>query len=162
MRGLEKGKALSKVWAICDQKCKPSQHPILGHYWPASETRFGGRSVFTTFQGNFQRVCFRYSKTCLKRPLKSWFSRPIIAYNADQKYCRMLQESILQYFCFSLSYLLFLRPLFCLFLIGRLRQVLLYTNVSSAHFPPFTTNVICFLICLCTCTLIAYIAKDSH
>ena len=46
--------------------------------------------------------------------------------NAGQKYCRMLQESILQYFRPSLSYNLSLRPLFCLFLSDRLRQVLLY------------------------------------
>ena len=46
--------------------------------------------------------------------------------NAGQKYCRMLQESILQYFCPSLSYRLSLRPLFCLFLSGCLRQVVLY------------------------------------
>ena len=69
-----------------------------------------------------------YSKTCLKQPLK----RPIIGFqdrlslNAGQKYCRMLQESILQYFRPSLSYNLSLRPLFCLFLSGHLRQVLLY------------------------------------
>ena len=35
--------------------------------------------------------------------------------NAGQTYCRMLQESILQYFQPSLSYHLPLRPLFCLF-----------------------------------------------
>ena len=38
----------------------------------------------------------------------------------------MLQESILQYLRPSLSYHLPLRSLFCLFLSGRLRQVLLY------------------------------------
>ena len=43
----------------------------------------------------------------------------------------MLQESILQYFRPSLSYHLFLRPLFCLFLSGRLRQVLLYFHTYS-------------------------------
>ena len=37
----------------------------------------------------------------------------------------MLQESILQYFRPSISYHLSLRPLFSLFLSGRLRQVLL-------------------------------------
>ena len=42
-------------------------------------------------------------------------------------YCRMLQESILQYVRPSLSYHLPLRPLFCIFLSGRLRQVLLYS-----------------------------------
>ena len=72
-----------------------------------------------------------YSKTCLKRTLKK---RPIIGFqdrsslNAGQKYCRMLSWSILQYFRPSLSYRLSLRPLFCLFLSGCLRQVLLYSK----------------------------------
>ena len=48
-----------------------------------------------------------------------------LSLNAGQKYCRMLQECILQYFRPSFSYHLSLRPLFCLFLSGRLRQVLL-------------------------------------
>ena len=55
----------------------------------------------------------------------------------------MLQESILQYFRPSLSYDLSLRPLFCLFLSSRLRQVLLYlvsikrsTSVLSGEFEP--------------------------
>ena len=69
---------------------------------------------------------------------KFWFTvkRPLIkktkigfqdqlSLNAGQKYCRMLQESILQYFRPSLSYYLSLRPLFCLFLSDCLRQVLL-------------------------------------
>ena len=46
-----------------------------------------------------------------------------LSLNAGQKYCRMLQGSILQYFQPALSYHLSLRPLFCLFLSGRLRQV---------------------------------------
>ena len=46
--------------------------------------------------------------------------------NAGHKYCRMLQKSILQYFQPSLSYHLSLRPLFCLFLSGCIRQILLY------------------------------------
>ena len=41
-----------------------------------------------------------------------------LSLNAGQKYCRMLQESILQYFRPSLSYHLSLRSLFCLFLSG--------------------------------------------
>ena len=41
-----------------------------------------------------------------------------LSLNAGQKYCRMLQ-----YFWPSLSYHLSLRPLFCLFLSGHLRQV---------------------------------------
>ena len=50
-----------------------------------------------------------------------------LSLNDGQKYCRMLQESILQYFRPSLSYFLSLRLLFCQFLSGRLRQVLLYS-----------------------------------
>ena len=69
------------------------------------------------------------SKTCLTRPLKKKTNigfQDRFSLNADRKYCRMLQESILQNFRPSLNYLLSLRLLFCLFLSGRLRQVLLY------------------------------------
>ena len=52
----------------------------------------------------------------------------LLMLNAGQKYCRMLQESILQYFQPSLSYHLSSRPLFCLFLSGSYRQVLLYSQ----------------------------------
>ena len=48
-----------------------------------------------------------------------------LSLNAGQKYCRMLQESILQYFQPALNYHLSLRPLFCLFLIGRSGQAVL-------------------------------------
>ena len=67
-----------------------------------------------------------YSKTCLKQPLKR---RPKTGFqdqlspNAHQKYYRMLQESILQYFWPALSYDLSLRPFIFLFLSGHLRQV---------------------------------------
>ena len=73
-----------------------------------------------------------YSKTCLKRPLqkkKTLGFQDHFSLNAGQKYCRMLKESILQYFRPSLSYNLSSRPLFCLFLSGRLRQVLLYVQL---------------------------------
>ena len=49
-----------------------------------------------------------------------------LSLNAGQKYCRMLQESILQYFRPSLSYHLSLRHLIHLFLSCCLRQVLMY------------------------------------
>ena len=52
-----------------------------------------------------------------------------LSLNAGQMYCRMLQESILQYFRPSLSYHSSLIPLLCLFLSGRLRQVLLYLDM---------------------------------
>ena len=44
---------------------------------------------------------------------------------------KSIAECILQYFWPALSYHLPLRTLFCLFLSGRLRQVLLYTYISS-------------------------------
>ena len=44
------------------------------------------------------------------------------------------KESILQYFQSSLSYHLSLRSLFCLFLSGRLRQVLLYLYLFQGNF----------------------------
>ena len=65
-----------------------------------------------------------HSKRRPKIGFQDWLSL-----NAGQKYCRMLQESILQYFWPSLSYHLSLRPLFCLLLSGRLRQVLLYFGI---------------------------------
>ena len=50
------------------------------------------------FNGKMEMMLINYSKTCLKRPLKkktqNCFSRPILSLNACQKYCRMLQESI--------------------------------------------------------------------
>ena len=75
-----------------------------------------------------------YSKTCLKQPLSK---RPKIDFqdqlslNAGQKYCRI--GSILQYFQPSSSYHLSLGTLFCLFLSGPLRQVLLYTVFTYSH-----------------------------
>ena len=42
-----------------------------------------------------------------------------LSLNAGQKYCRMLQESILQYFRPSLSYRLSVRSLFCVAAQGR-------------------------------------------
>ena len=64
---------------------------------------------------------------CLKRPLmnrsKIDFQDRLLL-NAGQKYCRMLQESILQNFRPTLSYHMSLKPLFCLFWSGLLRQVL--------------------------------------
>ena len=49
--------------------------------------------------------------------------------------------SILQYFRPSLSYHLLLRCLFCLFLSGRLRQVLLYTKFLISHSLPFADAI---------------------
>ena len=72
-------------------------------------------------------VFFLYSKTCLKR------------LNAGQKYCRMLQGEHSLILSTSLSYHLSLRPLFCLFLSNRLRQVLLYLNIE---FLFYFSNVI--------------------
>ena len=69
-----------------------------------------------------------YTVKPLKRPLKKKTKigfKDRLSLNAGQKYCRMLQESILQYFQPSLSYHLLLRPLFSLFLSGLFRQVLL-------------------------------------
>ena len=54
----------------------------------------------------------------------------------------MLPESILQCFRPSLSYHLSLRPLFFLFLSGRLKQVLLYFDgISPARCSPFWSRV---------------------
>ena len=73
-----------------------------------------------------------YSKTCLKRPLKKKKTKNRISTWVIAKYrSKVLQNaprgSILQNFQPAFSYHLSLRPLFCLFLSGCLRQVLLYT-----------------------------------
>ena len=73
-------------------------------------------------------------KTCIKRPLKKKTEigfQNRLWLNGGQKDCRMLQKSILQYVRPALSYHLSLRLLFCLFLSGRLRQVLLYLKISE-------------------------------
>ena len=66
--------------------------------------------------------------TCLKRPLKK---KTKMGFKTDYRLMQVKsiaeysKGSILQYFRPSLSYHLLLRPLFYLFLSGRLRQVLL-------------------------------------
>ena len=66
--------------------------------------------------GEEERTVFiltrNYSKTCLKQPLKKKTKigfQDRLSLNAGQKYYRMLQESILQYFRPSLSCHLSLR-----------------------------------------------------
>ena len=70
------------------------------------------------FTDTFNKPPSSFNNACTVKPVLSGHSK------------RMLQESILQYFRPSLRYHLSLRPLFCLFLSGQLRQVLLY-NVAS-------------------------------
>ena len=81
----------------------------------------GSTLVTSRYANTVKPVLSGHSK---KRPKFGFQDR--LSLNAGQKYCRMLKESILQYFRPSLSYHLSLRPLFCLCLTGRLRQVLLY------------------------------------
>ena len=53
------------------------------------------------FMGYDRHFSILYSKTCLKLPLKMKTKivfQDRLSLNAGQKYCRMLQESILQYF----------------------------------------------------------------
>ena len=90
----------------------------------------GGEFIMDNVKRFFKNAWNRYvySKTCLKQPLKKNTKigfQDQLSLKAGQKYCRMLSWSILQYFQPSLSYHLSLRPLFCLFLSGCLRQVLL-------------------------------------
>ena len=80
----------------------------------------------------------KYGKTCLKKPLKKKTKvgfQDRFSLNEGQKYCRMLQGSILQYFRPSFSYHLSLRPLFCLILSGHLRQGLLYVTGFQLYKP---------------------------
>ena len=83
----------------------------------------------TCNQNNKIAICTPiYSKTCVKQPLSKWQKigfQDQLSLNAGQKYCRMLQGEILQYFRPLLSYHLTLRSLFCLFLNGSFTPVLL-------------------------------------
>ena len=79
--------------------------------------------TYPTKTSNVKLVFSGHSK---RRPEIGFQDR--LSLNAGRKYCRMLQESILQYFLPLLSYHLSLRPLFCVFLSDRLRRVLLYTH----------------------------------
>ena len=79
----------------------------------------------STIQYTVKPVLSGHSK---RRPKIGFQDRLLL--NVGQKYCRMLQESILQYFQPSLSYHLSLRTLFSLCLSGRLRQILLYLKQS--------------------------------
>ena len=78
----------------------------------------------------------RYLSHTVKPVLSGhWKKRPKIGFqlslNAGQKYCRMLHESILQYFQPSLSYHLSLRPLSYLILSGHLRHLNVHSQLSS-------------------------------
>ena len=83
---------------------------------------------------------YYYSKTCLKRPLKHntkiFFQYPL-SLDAGQKYCiaEYSKGCILQYVRPSLIYNFPIRPLFCLFLSGRSRQVILYINGFREKLP---------------------------
>ena len=61
----------------------------------------------------------QYSKSCLSRRLKKKTKIGIQDRLSLVKHCRMLLESILQYFLPSLSYHLSLRPLFCVAVLDR-------------------------------------------
>ena len=61
---------------------------------------------------------------------ENWFSRPIYRLMQVKSNAECSKGSILQYFRPSLSYHLSLRPLFCLFLSGRFKQVSIYCTIN--------------------------------
>ena len=84
-----------------------------------------------------------YSKTSVKLPLSR---RPKMVFKTDYRLMRIksiaacTKRSIMQYVRPSLSYQLSLRDLFCLFLSGRLTQVLLYMDFLTS--PVLSCNFI--------------------
>ena len=86
-----------------------------------------------------------YSKTCLKGPL-SKNKKVIFKTNYRLMQVKSLQNAPMGAFCNtfypSLSYHLSLRSLFCLFLSGCLRQVLLYCFCSDRSAPVGGTDII--------------------
>ena len=97
-----------------------------------------GACLLHILQGTIRRrlwpkvcKCWIYSKTCLKWPLKK---NTKLVFNNNYRFMQVKsiaecsKGSILHYFWPSLIYHLSLRPLFCLFLSGCLRKVLLYSQ----------------------------------
>ena len=87
-------------------ECSPWS--ILQYFRPALSYHLSFRLLFCLFVSSRQ-VLLQYedSETCLKRPLQRRQNigfQDRLSLNVGQKYCRMLQESILQYFGPSLSY----------------------------------------------------------
>ena len=77
----------------------------------------------------------------------------------------MLQRSILQYFPPSLSYHLSLRPLFYLFLSGRLRQDLLYSVLTgNQKFTSCKQSIMyqCVLIEACVLNRLNTVYMNRH
>ena len=57
--------------------------------------------IYKTYRQSVPQIWLTYSKTCLKRPLKKKTNigfQDRLSLNAGQKYCRMLQKSMLEYF----------------------------------------------------------------
>ena len=85
-----------------------------------------------------------YNKTCLKRPLKM---KTKLVFKIDyrlmqvERVAECSKGSILQYFRPSISYNLSLISLFCLFLSGHLRQVLLYITSYTFYTRKCPLNV---------------------
>ena len=72
-----------------------------------------------------------YSETCLKKEDQKLVFKTEYRLMQVKSIADCSKGSIMQYFRPSLSYHLSLRSLFCLFLSGRLRQVLLYNGLRK-------------------------------
>ena len=113
-------------------------------YRQSYQTDYGQTTVYNPASGTYYQTAGGaqvYSKTCLKWPLKR---RPKMVFKANYRlmHVKSIAGSILQYFRPSLSYHLSLISLFCLFLSGRLRQVLLYFSTAYIH----NSNLLAFKI----------------
>ena len=103
----------------------PMEQKLVGHFlkwWAqAYQTKhswhLGSILYLHTDTDTCMHICILTSDYTVKPVLRE----DQLSLNAGQKYCRMLQS-----FRPSLSYHLLLRSLFCLFLSGCLRHVLLY------------------------------------
>ena len=74
-------------------------------------------------------IMLRYSKTCLKQPLKKRTKigfQDRLSLNAGQNYCRMFQLEQSAIFLTYIKLSFVFKIFFCLFLSGRLRWVSLY------------------------------------
>ena len=120
-------------WTFCGKVSQPQNHEFRNYpeYFHLHMVHIVRKPVF----GICNQVILKFnmhSKTCVKWQLskiKQIGFQGQLLLNAGQKYCKMLQGAFCNTFHLhfrpSISYHSSLRSLFCLFLSGRFKQVLL-------------------------------------
>ena len=106
-----------------DEHALPRHIYCLLHIFTSTQSINANRGTYKS------KICRLSCKTCVKRPLSK---RPKIgvqyqlSLNAVQTHCRMIQGEHSVILSTFINYHVSIRSMFCLFLIGRFTQVLLY------------------------------------